>query len=116
MNAIRARGLRVGISTHDEAETLARAEPPRPDYVALGPIYPTILKVMAHPPQGLARIGEWKRRIGDIPLVAIGGLNVERGQGVPCRWRRRRLGRHRHHAERRSRGPRPANGSAATRS
>jgi thiamine-phosphate pyrophosphorylase len=35
---------------------------------------------MAHAPQGLARIGEWKRRVGDIPLVAIGGLNVERGK------------------------------------
>ena len=79
MNAIRARGLRVGISTHDDAE-LERALSLEPDYVALGPIYPTILKVMAHPPQGLARIGEWKRRVGDIPLVAIGGLNVERGK------------------------------------
>ena len=79
MNAIRARGLRVGISTHDDAE-LERALSLEPDYVALGPIYPTILKAMAHPPQGLARIGEWKRRVGDIPLVAIGGLNVERGK------------------------------------
>jgi thiamine-phosphate pyrophosphorylase len=79
MNVIRARGLRVGISTHDEAE-LERALSLEPDYVALGPIYPTILKAMAHPPHGLARIGEWKRRIGDIPLVAIGGLSVERGK------------------------------------
>jgi len=79
MKAIRANGLRVGVSTHDEGE-LERALRLEPDYVALGPIYPTILKAMAHPPQGLARIGEWKRRIGDIPLVAIGGLNVERGK------------------------------------
>ncbi len=35
---------------------------------------------MAFAPQGLERIGEWKRRAGDIPLVAIGGLNVERGK------------------------------------
>ena len=79
MPAIRARGIRVGISTHDEAE-LARAMKLKPDYVALGPIYPTILKAMRFGPQGLDRIGEWKRRIGDIPLVAIGGLNVERGR------------------------------------
>src|SRR5205807_7059600 len=32
--------------------------------------------------QGLARISEWKRRIGAIPLVAIGGLTVERLPGV----------------------------------
>lgn len=49
-----------------------------PDYVALGPIYPTLLKVMPWQPQGLARIGEWKRRVGAVPLVAIGGLTLER--------------------------------------
>ncbi len=79
MPAIRAKGIRVGISTHDEAE-LARAMKLEPDYIALGPIYPTILKAMRFGPQGLDRIGDWKRRIGNIPLVAIGGLNVERGR------------------------------------
>jgi thiamine-phosphate pyrophosphorylase len=79
MPAIRARGARVGISTHDDAE-LSRALKLEPDYIALGPIYPTILKAMRFGPQGLDRIGEWKRRIGNIPLVAIGGLNVERGR------------------------------------
>jgi thiamine-phosphate pyrophosphorylase len=53
-----------------------------PDYVALGPIYPTTLKVMRFAPQGLARITEWKRRIGKIPLVAIGGITLERAPGV----------------------------------
>ncbi|MBV8661796.1 MAG: thiamine phosphate synthase [Hyphomicrobiales bacterium] len=77
--AIRARGMKLGVSTHDEAE-LERALGLEPDYVALGPIYPTILKAMPFAPQGLARIGEWKRRIGAIPLVAIGGLNVERAK------------------------------------
>jgi thiamine-phosphate pyrophosphorylase len=79
MKAIRKRGLSVGISTHDDAE-LDLALGLAPDYVALGPIYPTILKAMTVPPRGLARIGEWKRRVGKIPLVAIGGLNVERGR------------------------------------
>jgi thiamine-phosphate pyrophosphorylase len=78
MAAIRAGGIRVGVSTHDDAE-LARALRLQPDYVAFGPIYPTILKAMRFAPQGLQRIGEWKRRIGAIPLVAIGGLNIERG-------------------------------------
>jgi len=77
--AIRKVGLRLGVSTHDEAE-LARALALEPDYVALGPIYPTILKAMAFAPQGLDRIGEWKRRVGPVPLVAIGGLNVERAK------------------------------------
>jgi thiamine-phosphate pyrophosphorylase len=79
--AIRRAGLRIGLSTHDEAE-LARALDCRPDYIALGPIYPTILKKMPFAPQGLARIGEWKRAIGDVPLVAIGGITLERIAGV----------------------------------
>lgn len=79
--ALRRAGVRLGVSTHDEAE-LARALRVEPDYVALGPIYPTLLKAMPWSPQGLARIGEWKRRLGSIPLVAIGGLTVERLPGV----------------------------------
>ena len=79
--ALRRAGIRIGISTHDEAE-LARALDLAPDYVALGPIYPTLLKVMAFAPQGLERITEWKRRVGAIPLVAIGGITLERLPGV----------------------------------
>jgi thiamine-phosphate pyrophosphorylase len=79
--ALRHAGMRLGVSTHDERE-LERALALRPDYVALGPIYPTLLKVMPWRPQGLERIAEWKRRIGAIPLVAIGGLTLERLAGV----------------------------------
>lgn len=79
--ALRRAGVRIGISTHDDAE-LARALRFEPDYIALGPIYPTLLKAMAFAPQGLGRIGEWKGRIGGIPLVAIGGITLERLPGV----------------------------------
>ncbi len=79
--AIRKAGMRLGISTHDHAE-LDRALFFDPDYVALGPIYPTVLKKMPWAPQGLERLGEWKRLIGHRPLVAIGGLTVERLPGV----------------------------------
>ncbi|HET6681135.1 MAG TPA: thiamine phosphate synthase, partial [Gemmatimonadaceae bacterium] len=75
--AIRARGVRLGVSTHDDAE-LERALSIDADYVALGPIFPTSAKVMPWAPQGLERIGEWKRRIGRRPLVAIGGITLER--------------------------------------
>ncbi|TIR30078.1 MAG: thiamine phosphate synthase [Mesorhizobium sp.] len=78
---IRAAGLRLGLSTHDDAE-LETALAARPDYIALGPIYPTILKQMKWAPQGLERLGEWKRRIAPTPLVAIGGLNPDRLEGV----------------------------------
>ena len=78
---LRAAGVRLGVSTHDAAE-LDRALALAPDYVALGPIYPTLLKQMPWAPQGLARVGEWKRRIGTIPLVGIGGLTPERARAV----------------------------------
>ena len=79
IDAIRKAGVKLGISTHDQAE-LERALAVDPDYVALGPIYFTRLKAMAFAPQGLERIGQWKRRVGAIPLVAIGGLTVERAK------------------------------------
>ena len=81
LSAIRDAGLKLGLSTHDEAE-LETALAAEPDYIALGPIYPTVLKVMPWAPQGLDRIGAWKARIGNRPLVAIGGLTVERLAGV----------------------------------
>ncbi|RCS24772.1 thiamine phosphate synthase [Phyllobacterium salinisoli] len=79
--AIRQAGLKLGVSSHDEAE-LDRALAVRPDYIALGPVYPTILKKMKWEQQGLERLTTWKARIGDIPLVAIGGMNVERAPGA----------------------------------
>lgn len=79
--AIRAAGLTLGLSTHDEAE-LETALRHKPDYIALGPIYETTIKAMRFGPQGLDRIGEWKKRIGAIPLVAIGGITLERAPAV----------------------------------
>lgn len=79
--ALRRAGIRLGISTHSHEE-LDRALSCDPDYVALGPIYPTLLKQMPWAPQGLERITEWQRLIGARPLVAIGGLTVERLPGV----------------------------------
>ncbi len=81
LHAIRRAGLKLGLSTHDETE-LETALAARPDYIALGPVYPTILKKMPWAPQGLERLSEWKRKIGEIPLVAIGGLNLDRLDGV----------------------------------
>lgn len=79
--AIRRAGLKLGLSSHDHAE-LAAALAAEPDYVALGPIYPTILKAMKWAPQGVERLREWRGRIGTLPLVAIGGLNPQRLPGV----------------------------------
>ena len=97
-SAIRRAGLKLGISTHSHEE-LERALREDPDYIALGPIYETTLKVMPWAPQGLARIGEWKA-LAKRPLVAIGGITLERAPAVfaagadskpepysVCRWR-----------------------------
>jgi thiamine-phosphate pyrophosphorylase len=81
VRTIRAAGVRLGISTHSEAE-LEIALAAKPDYVALGPIYKTKLKAMPWAPQGLEAIGRWKARIGTLPLVAIGGITPERAPGV----------------------------------
>lgn len=79
--AIRAAGMRLGISTHDKAE-LARALELEPDYIALGPIYPTILKKMKWHEQGIEKLTTWRERIGATPLIAIGGMNIERAAGA----------------------------------
>ncbi|MEM9427138.1 MAG: thiamine phosphate synthase [Pseudomonadota bacterium] len=81
VSAIRKAGLKLGISTHDDDE-LERALTLDPDYIALGPVYPTILKKMKWHQQGLPKLTEWKARIGDTPLVAIGGMSVERAAGA----------------------------------
>lgn len=81
VTAIKAAGMRLGVSTHDGAE-LATALAAVPDYVALGPVYETKLKVMKWQPQGLEKVGRWKARIGGLPLVAIGGLTPERADAV----------------------------------
>ena len=76
LKAIREAGLSLGVSTHDDAE-LETALKAQPDYVALGPIFFTTLKSMRFAPQGIPKITEWKKRIGTIPLVAIGGIKFE---------------------------------------
>lgn len=77
LDAIRSAGIGFGISTHDEAE-LEIALAARPDYIALGPVYETKLKAMKWAPQGLDRVAVWKKKIGALPLVAIGGITPER--------------------------------------
>lgn len=80
LGAIRRAGLKLGISTHSDEE-LDIALAARPDYVALGPIFPTLLKKMPWAPQGLDRVADWKKRIA-CPLVAIGGITPERAPDV----------------------------------
>ncbi|MCW8091119.1 thiamine phosphate synthase [Alteromonas sp. ASW11-130] len=75
--AIANAGLRLGISTHGYCE-LARALQLKPSYIALGHIFATTTKDMPSAPQGLERLTEYVKCCGDIPTVAIGGINKER--------------------------------------
>ncbi|MEH2562651.1 thiamine phosphate synthase [Bradyrhizobium sp. AZCC 2289] len=81
LGEIRKAGLTLGISTHDDEE-LATALRANPDYIALGPIFPTTLKSMRFAPQGIPKLTEWKKRIGNIPLVAIGGIKLEQAADI----------------------------------
>lgn len=81
LDTIKKHGIKFGLSTHDSAE-LQIAIDTDPAYIALGPVYHTILKAMKWKPQGVEKVGRWKQRLGDIPLVAIGGLNTERAPAV----------------------------------
>lgn len=81
LETIRAAGLKLGLSTHDEAE-LDRSLSCKPDYIALGPVYPTILKKMKWHQQGIEKLTQWKEHAPNTPLVAIGGMSVERAPGA----------------------------------
>jgi len=78
-----APGLLIGVSTHN-LEQLERALGDRPDYVAFGPVYATASKELADPSVGLSLLAQAHAAAvrADIPLVAIGGINLERAQQV----------------------------------
>ena len=78
---LKSARVRIGVSTHDAAE-LAIALAVEPDYVALGPIYPSPTKSTGRAPQGRAQLEAWKARIGGCPLVAIGGITLETAPAV----------------------------------
>ena len=81
MDTLRAAGIRLGLSTHTPAE-LARAHAAQPSYLAIGPIYPTTLKVMPYLPVGLAQLQMWVPQAAPYPVVAIGGISLARMPGV----------------------------------
>jgi len=81
LQAIQQAGLRLGISTHDDAE-LDRALALRPSYIALGHIFPTQTKAMPSAPQGISELQRHLARLGEIPTVAIGGISLARAPEV----------------------------------
>ena len=70
-----APGLWVGVSTHN-LEQLRRAAATSADYIAVGPIFPTVTKENPDPVVGLDFIRA-ARALTPKPLVAIGGITLE---------------------------------------
>jgi len=68
----RARGLRLGLSSHSLWE-LARAVAWAPDYIACGPVWATTTKAMPWRPQGLDNLAWWAA-MSPVPVVGIGGV------------------------------------------
>lgn len=81
LEAIRAAGLRLGVSTHDDME-IDVALAARPSYIALGHVFPTQTKQMPSAPQGVEQLARHIERLADYPTVAIGGISLERAPAV----------------------------------
>ena len=84
LQRIQEAGLRLGISTHGYVELL-RILPLKPSYIALGHIFPTTTKDMPSKPQGLDKLALYQQLVGDIPTVAIGGINQQRVPSVKAK-------------------------------
>lgn len=65
--------VRIGVSTHDEAQLALADRDAAADWVALGPIFATRSKRDPDPVVGLDRLKALRRRTSK-PLIAIGGV------------------------------------------
>ena len=70
----------VGVSTHN-LQQFRNAADTDADYIAVGPIFETRSKANPDPVVGLELIRE-ARRLTNKPIVAIGGITLERAAGV----------------------------------
>ena len=64
----------IGITVHNLAEAI-EAQRSGADYLGVSPIFQTATKHDAGKPAGIALIEEIRARV-DIPLIAIGGINL----------------------------------------
>jgi hydroxymethylpyrimidine kinase/phosphomethylpyrimidine kinase/thiamine-phosphate diphosphorylase len=82
LTTIQQSGMRLGISTHGCYEFLL-AQQLQPSYLAIGAIFPTTTKDMTGQIQGIEKLRQVlalrpKEREQQIPVVAIGGINLDR--------------------------------------
>ena len=71
----------VGLSTHTVAQIeQARREPI--SYLAVGPVFGTGTKATGYDAVGLALVEQAVAAAGDLPVVAIGGITIDRARSV----------------------------------
>jgi len=71
----------IGVSTHNAEQARLAMNMPV-DYVAVGPIFATSTKENAESPLGLLELRRIRQAIGEMPLVAIGGITSDNSQAV----------------------------------
>ena len=71
----------IGFSTHN-AEQARQAMSMPVDYIAVGPIFATSSKANAETPLGLLELRHIRQVIGEMPLVAIGGITSDNSPAV----------------------------------
>jgi thiamine-phosphate pyrophosphorylase len=74
----------IGYSTHNLNQVEEAVRLPI-DYLAFGPIFPTATKQDPDPIVGLDLLADVKKRVGSMPLIAIGGITNERAATVLAR-------------------------------
>ena len=68
--AIYQAGLRLGISTHNDAE-IEWALTIKPSYIACGPVFPTTSKKMLFGPLGIPQLQHWQQTLGSHSKMLI---------------------------------------------
>ena len=71
----------IGYSTHNVAQARAAAAL-RVDYIAIGPIFQTATKAKPDPEVGLDGLRAVRDAVGEVPLVAIGGITPANAAAV----------------------------------
>lgn len=71
----------IGRSTHTP-DQIARAATEPVDHIAVGPVFGTTTKDTGHDAIGLGMVAHARRNAARLPVVAIGGITLERAPAV----------------------------------
>ncbi|MCD8521266.1 MAG: bifunctional hydroxymethylpyrimidine kinase/phosphomethylpyrimidine kinase [Saccharospirillaceae bacterium] len=75
LQALAEAGIALGISTHSDWE-IARARGVNPSYIAFGPVFTPLSKVLRYQPLGTEVLTLWATRFSDQRLTCIGGITA----------------------------------------